>query len=280
MLHIATEGPLGMAARRFALRNDFPFTTAYHTRFPEYVHARLRLPLSWSYAWLRRFHGASNGVMAPDAGRGRRSRRQRFQNVKLWSRGVDADVFHPQPSKRLNSAPPIFLYVGRVAVEKNVEAFLELDLPGSKWVVGTGPALERIRARFPQVNYLGVLDREELAKVYAAADVFVFPSKTDTFGLVLLEAMACGLPVAAYPVTGPRDVIGDFEGRRAARRPAHRLPRSAEAQSRGCAGPRAAVHLARGHRAVLRPPASAQARGGGPGVRLIPQGKQSVAPVH
>jgi glycosyltransferase involved in cell wall biosynthesis len=132
-----------------------------------------------------------------------------FQNVKLWSRGVDADIFHPQPSKRLNSAPPIFLYVGRVAVEKNVEAFLELELPGSKWVVGTGPALERIRNRFPQVNYLGLLDRDELAKVYAAADVFVFPSKTDTFGLVLLEAMACGLPVAAYPVTGPRDVIGD-----------------------------------------------------------------------
>ncbi len=132
-----------------------------------------------------------------------------FENVKLWSRGVDADIFHPQASKRLDSTPPIFLYVGRVAVEKNVEAFLELDLPGSKWVVGTGPALERIRERFPQVNYLGLLDREELAKVYAAADVFVFPSKTDTFGLVLLEAMACGLPVAAYPVTGPRDVIGN-----------------------------------------------------------------------
>ena len=132
-----------------------------------------------------------------------------FENVRLWSRGVDADIFHPQPSKRLDSKPPIFLYVGRVAVEKNVEAFLELELPGSKWVVGTGPALERIRARFPSVNYLGLLDREELAKVYAAADVFVFPSKTDTFGLVLLEAMACGLPVAAYPVTGPRDVIGD-----------------------------------------------------------------------
>jgi glycosyltransferase involved in cell wall biosynthesis len=127
----------------------------------------------------------------------------------LWSRGVDADVFHPQQAKRLNSAPPIFLYVGRVAVEKNVEAFLELDLPGSKWVVGAGPALERIRARFPKVNYLGLLDREELAQVYSSADVFVFPSKTDTFGLVLLEAMACGLPVAAYPVTGPRDVIGN-----------------------------------------------------------------------
>jgi glycosyltransferase involved in cell wall biosynthesis len=208
VLHIATEGPLGMAARRFALRNDFPFTTAYHTRFPEYVHARLRLPLSWSYAWLRHFHGPSKGVMAPTQVVVDDLVANGFKNVKLWSRGVDADVFRPQPSQRLNSTPPIFLYVGRVAVEKNVEAFLELDLPGSKWVVGAGPALERIRECFPRVNYLGLLDREELAKVYASADVFVFPSKTDTFGLVLLEAMACGLPVAAYPVTGPRDVIG------------------------------------------------------------------------
>ena len=132
-----------------------------------------------------------------------------FRNVRLWSRGVDQSIFRPQESRRLDSAPPIYLYVGRVAVEKNVEAFLELDLPGSKWVVGTGPAIDGIRARFPQANYLGLLDREELARVYAAADVFVFPSRTDTFGLVLLEAMACGLPVAAYPVTGPRDVIGD-----------------------------------------------------------------------
>jgi glycosyltransferase involved in cell wall biosynthesis len=209
VLHIATEGPLGMAARRFALRNDFPFTTAYHTRFPEYVHARLRVPLSWSYAWLRRFHGPSRAVMAPTQVVVDDLVANGFERVRLWSRGVDADIFHPQACRRLDSAPPIFLYVGRVAVEKNVEAFLELDLPGSKWVVGAGPALARIRARFPKVNYLGLLDREELAQVYASADVFVFPSKTDTFGLVLLEAMACGLPVAAYPVTGPRDVIGN-----------------------------------------------------------------------
>jgi glycosyltransferase involved in cell wall biosynthesis len=209
VLHIATEGPLGMAARRFALRNDFPFTTAYHTRFPEYVHARFRLPLSWSYAWLRHFHGPSKGVMAPTQVVVDDLKANGFTNTRLWSRGVDTDIFHPQASKRLDSTPPIFLYVGRVAVEKNVEAFLELDLPGSKWVVGTGPALDGIRQRHPRVNYLGLLDREELAKVYASADVFVFPSKTDTFGLVLLEAMACGLPVAAYPVTGPRDVIAD-----------------------------------------------------------------------
>ena len=179
--------------------------------------------------------------------------------MRLWSRGVDTDVFHPQPSKRLDSTPPIFLYVGRVAVEKNVEAFLELDLPGSKWVVGTGPALEGIRQRYPNVNYLGLLDREELAKVYAAADVFVFPSKTDTFGLVLLEAMACGLPVAAYPVTGPRDVIADSkagvldEDLRAACLGALELDRE---DARGARG---AVHLARGHRAIPGPPASAQA---------------------
>jgi glycosyltransferase involved in cell wall biosynthesis len=209
VLHIATEGPLGMAARSFALRHDFPFTTAYHTRFPEYVHARFRIPNSWSYAWLRRFHGKSRAVMAPTQVVVDDLVANGFERVKLWSRGVDHEIFRPQDSKRLNSAPPIFLYVGRVAVEKNVEAFLELDLPGSKWVVGTGPAIDRIRERHPQANYLGVLEREELAKVYASADVFVFPSKTDTFGLVLLEAMACGLPVAAYPVTGPRDVIGD-----------------------------------------------------------------------
>ena len=209
VVHIATEGPLGLAARRFALRHDFPFTTAYHTRFPEYLYARLRLPLSWSYAWLRHFHGKSRAVMAPTQVVVDDLVANGFQNVKLWSRGVDAEIFRPQPSKRLDSEPPIFLYVGRVAVEKNVEAFLELELPGSKWVVGTGPALERIREKFPKANYLGVLERDELARVYAAADVFVFPSRTDTFGLVLLEAMACGLPVAAYPVTGPRDVIGD-----------------------------------------------------------------------
>lgn len=209
VLHIATEGPLGLAARRFALRNDFPFTTAYHTRFPEYVHARFRIPQSWSYAWLRWFHGKSRAVMAPTQVVVDDLVANGFQNVRLWSRGVDADIFRPRSSRRLDTAHPIYLYVGRVAVEKNVAAFLELDLPGSKWVVGEGPALARLKARYPSVNYLGVLEREDLAMVYAAADVFVFPSRTDTFGLVLLEAMACGLPVAAYPVTGPRDVLGD-----------------------------------------------------------------------
>ena len=208
-LHIATEGPLGMAARRFALRRRLPFTTAYHTRFPEYVRARIGMPLAWTYSFLRWFHGPSESVMAPTEVVRRDLESYGFRNVVTWSRGVDLEIFKPRKSERLKSEPPIFLYVGRVAVEKNIEAFLELELPGSKWVVGVGPALQGIRARYPKVNYLGVLDQQELAQVYAAADVFVFPSKTDTFGLVLLEAMACGLPVAAYPVTGPLDVIGD-----------------------------------------------------------------------
>ncbi|QKE42008.1 MAG: glycosyltransferase family 1 protein [Ferrovum myxofaciens] len=208
-LHIATEGPLGMAARAYALRQNLPFTTAYHTRFPEYVRARFALPLSWTYAFLRWFHGPSRAVMAPTPVVQKDLQRQGFKRVVLWSRGVDLEIFRSERGRRLDSAPPIFLYVGRVAVEKNVEAFLSLDLPGSKWVVGEGPALPRLRQRYPKVNYLGVLNLQALAAVYASADVFVFPSKTDTFGLVLLEALACGCPVAAYPVTGPLDVIGD-----------------------------------------------------------------------
>ncbi len=210
-LHIATEGPLGMAARAYALRSKMAFTTAYHTRFPEYVKARFAIPLSWTYAFLRWFHGPSHAVMAPTPVVVKDLKAYGFDNVVLWSRGVDLEIFRVQQVNRLNTAPPIFLYVGRVAVEKNVDAFLDLDLPGSKWVAGDGPALARIKQAHPEVNYLGVLDQHELAEVYASADVFVFPSRTDTFGLVLLEAMACGCPVAAYPVTGPLDVIGHSE---------------------------------------------------------------------
>jgi glycosyltransferase involved in cell wall biosynthesis len=208
-IHIATEGPLGLSARAYAVRNRLPFSTAYHTRFPEYVHARTGIPISWTYAFLRWFHGPSMAVMAPTIVVKDDLEKFGFTNVVLWSRGVDTEVFNMQESKVLNSAHPIFLYVGRVAVEKNINAFLEIDLPGSKWVVGDGPAMAKIKQQYPNVNYLGVLNQPELAKVYAAADVFVFPSKTDTFGLVLLEAMACGTPVAAYPVTGPIDVLGD-----------------------------------------------------------------------
>lgn len=207
-LHIATEGPLGLAARRYALDHELPFTTAYHTRFPEYVHARTGIPLVWTYRFLRWFHGPAHAVMAPTPAVKTDLERFGFDNVVLWSRGVDLDVFHVQTSHRLDTAHPIFLYVGRVAVEKNVEAFLQLELPGSKWVVGDGPALAGLRNKYPEAHYLGVMKQPELAEVYASADVFVFPSKTDTFGLVLLEAMACGLPVAAYPVTGPIDVLG------------------------------------------------------------------------
>jgi glycosyltransferase involved in cell wall biosynthesis len=208
-IHIATEGPLGLAARQFAMERDMPFTTAYHTRFPEYIRARTGMPLSWTYAFLRWFHRPSRAVMAPTEVVRKDLVANGFKRVVLWSRGVDLDIFKPRNVNRLKTAPPMFLYVGRVAVEKNVEAFLALDLPGSKWVAGAGPALAGLRARYPKVNYLGVLSQLELAEVYASADVFVFPSKTDTFGLVLLEAMACGLPVAAYPVTGPLDVIGN-----------------------------------------------------------------------
>jgi len=207
-LHIATEGPLGLAARRYARKHGLPFTTAYHTRFPEYVQARFGVPLSWTYRFLHWFHGASQAVMAPTPVVKQDLEKFGFDKVVLWTRGVDLDIFHPMESKVLDTTRPIFLYVGRVAVEKNVEAFLELDLPGSKWVAGTGPILEKLKAQYPDANYLGVLSQAELAKVYAAADVFVFPSKTDTFGLVLLEALACGTPVAAYPVTGPVDVLG------------------------------------------------------------------------
>ena len=208
-IHIATEGPLGMSARAYAIKNKLPFSTAYHTRFPEYVKARTGIPLAWTYKFLHWFHGPSQAVMAPTVVVKNDLEKYGFTNVTLWTRGVDLDVFQFQESKVLDTARPIYLYVGRVAIEKNIEAFLELDLPGSKWVVGDGPALEGIRKKYPDVNYLGVLNQTELAKVYAAADVFVFPSKTDTFGLVLLEAMACGLPVAAYPVTGPIDVLGN-----------------------------------------------------------------------
>ncbi len=210
-LHIATEGPLGVAARAYALRCGLPFTTAYHTRFPEYVHARIGVPLSITYRFLRWFHGQARAVLVPT--RVVKEDLEAFgfapERVVLWSRGVELDLFKPGRPMPHDLAKPIFLYVGRVAVEKNIEAFLALDLPGSKWVAGEGPLLARLKAQYPQVRFTGVLKQLELAALYNAADVFVFPSRTDTFGLVLLEALACGCPVAAYPVTGPIDVIGD-----------------------------------------------------------------------
>ena len=210
-IHIATEGPLGIAARAYALRHGLPYTTAYHTRFPEYVRARIGLPLSVTYRFLRWFHGPAEAVMVPTEVVRRDLMAFGFPSSKvvMWSRGVDLDIFKPGPEMPHDLTKPIFLCVGRVAVEKNIEAFLRLDLPGTKWVAGDGPALAKLKAEFPEVHFTGVLDQFELATLYNAADVFVFPSRTDTFGLVLLEAMACGCPVAAYPVTGPVDVIGD-----------------------------------------------------------------------
>jgi glycosyltransferase involved in cell wall biosynthesis len=210
-LHIATEGPLGLAARAAAMRKGLPFTTAYHTRFPEYVHARLRLPLSMTYRFLRWFHGPARSIMVPTKVVKADLEAAGFdpQRVVLWSRGVDLNIFSPGRATPHTLRPPVFLYVGRVAVEKNIEAFLALDLPGSKWVAGDGPLRARLQRAHPNVRFTGVVDQLALAALYNAADVFVFPSRTDTFGLVLLEAMACGCPVAAYPVTGPIDVIGD-----------------------------------------------------------------------
>ncbi len=210
-IHIATEGPLGIAARAYALRHGLPYTTAYHTRFPEYVRARTALPLSVTYRFLCWFHGRAEAVMVPTEVVRRDLIEYGFpaEKVVLWSRGVDLDIFKSGPPMAHDLSKPIFLCVGRVAVEKNIEAFLRLDLPGTKWVAGDGPALAKLRAEFPEVHFTGVLNQLELATLYNAADVFVFPSRTDTFGLVLLEAMACGCPVAAYPVTGPVDVIGD-----------------------------------------------------------------------
>ena len=231
VVHVATEGPLGLAARRAALRLGVPLTTAYHTRFPEYVKARFGIPLALTYRYLRWFHGAARVTLVPTAVVRADLAARGFGRLALWSRGVDSRVFHPREGQRLAGEPPIFLYVGRVAVEKNIDAFLRLDLPGTKWVVGEGPELERISRDYPQVRFLGVLTQDRLAEVYSGADVFVFPSRTDTFGLVLIEALACGCPVAAYPVTGPLDVIGDApagaldEDLRAACLAALRIPR-------------------------------------------------------
>jgi glycosyltransferase involved in cell wall biosynthesis len=210
-IHISTEGPLGLAARRYCLRQGLAFTTAYHTRFPEYVWARFRVPLALTYGWLRRFHGAGQAMMVATAAVERELARRGFRNLRRWTRGVDTELFTPDradaPWREL--ARPIFLTVGRLAVEKNIEDFLALDLPGSKVVVGDGPLLADMRRRYPEVNFLGRREGADLARCYASADVFVFPSRTDTFGLVLLEALAAGLPVAAFPVPGPIDVIGD-----------------------------------------------------------------------
>ena len=207
-IHIATEGPIGWAARRYGLERGRLFTTGYHTRFPEYVRARTLIPEDWTYQLLRHFHAPSAAVMAPTPSMRDELTRRGFARVRVWTRGVDHAAFRPRPGADLGLPRPVFLYVGRIAIEKNLEALLALDLPGSTVLVGEGPARERLARRFPHAHFLGVRFGEALAQIYASADAFVFPSRTDTFGVVLLEALASGLPVAAYPAPGPLDVIG------------------------------------------------------------------------
>src|SRR3954453_19018097 len=212
-LHIATEGPLGLAARRWAKRTGFAFTTAFHTRFAEYIHARTGMPIRPIYAWMRRFHGAGQGTMVATQSLRDELASRGFLNIRSWSRGVDLDLFKPFPREEWDLPRPIFIYVGRVAVEKNISAFLDLDLPGSKVVVGDGPQRAPLQRAHRNATFAGPRYGEALACAYAGADVFVFPSLTDTFGLVLLESLACGTPVAAFPVTGPKDVLADAGGK-------------------------------------------------------------------
>ncbi|MGY8664693.1 glycosyltransferase family 1 protein [Bradyrhizobium sp. UFLA05-109] len=207
-IHIATEGPIGVMVRRYCRQHKLPFTTSFHTRFPEYVRARVPVPGSLIWRALRRFHAPSRAVMAATPALARELSERGFDNVVLWPRGVDNKLFYPRAIDLCFPAP-VFLCVGRVAVEKNLQAFLDLELPGTKVIVGDGPARAGLEQAYPQAIFLGEKHGEALAEIYAAADVFVFPSRTDTFGLVLLEALASGLPVAAFPVKGPRDVIGD-----------------------------------------------------------------------
>jgi glycosyltransferase involved in cell wall biosynthesis len=209
-IHIATEGTIGLSARAICLTRSIPFTTSFHTRFPEYVNARFPfVPTSIVYRFLRWFHGPATAMMVATPSLKQELETHGFRNVRIWSRGVDVNVFRPAATHDLPYARPIWLYVGRVAVEKNIEAFLALDLPGTKVVIGEGPARAKLERAYPEAHFLGPKTGEDLVRHYAASDVFVFPSKTDTFGLVMLEALACGVPVAAYPVQGPRDVIGD-----------------------------------------------------------------------
>ena len=207
-IHIATEGPIGLAARWCCQRQGRIFTTSYHTRFPEYISARARIPERWTYAALRWFHAPAAVVMVPTPTIRDELGRHGFARLKVWSRGVDHSLFRPRPTSVLDLPRPIFLYVGRIAVEKNLGALLSLDLPGSTVIVGDGPSRASLERRYPHAHFLGARSGESLAQIYASADVFVFPSRTDTFGIVLIEALASGLPVAAYPVAGPLDVIG------------------------------------------------------------------------
>ncbi|NNU43259.1 glycosyltransferase family 4 protein [Ramlibacter montanisoli] len=212
-IHLATEGPLGWSARRYCLRRGLAFTTAFHTKFPEIVNAAVKVPLRWGYALMRHFHAPSSGVMVPTPSVLQMLEARGFRNLRAWTHGVDTRLFAfsgaPRTFPGLEDAPrPLLLFVGRVSYEKNIEAFLRMPFAGTKVVCGVGPVEDQLRKRYPEARWVGLLPRPELAKLYAAADLFVFPSRADTFGLVMAEAMACGTPVAAYPVDGPLTVLG------------------------------------------------------------------------
>lgn len=206
-IHIATEGPLGQAARRWCLHHGVVFTTSYHTRFPEYLRLRAPVPTRWTYAWLRRFHGAAHRTMVRTRTQKKELATRGFQHLEVWPGGVDTQLFRPRKERALRLPGPIALYSGRVAREKSLDDFLSTSFPGSKVIVGDGPERAALQARFPEAHFLGYHHGESLARLVASADVFVFPSRTDTLGLVMLEAMACGVPVAAFPVPGPQDVV-------------------------------------------------------------------------
>lgn len=206
-IHIATEGSLGMAARRYCRRNGLPFTTAYHTQFPEYLRTRAPIPINTSYAFLRRFHNAACRTFVSTRSQQKLLEQHGFRNIVRWGRGVDTDTFRPDQPAVLDEARPIWIYAGRISVEKGLEDFLRMDIPGTKVLVGDGPDRKALEQKWPDAIFAGYRFGDELAGYLTSADVFVFPSKTDTFGLVMVEAMACGLPVAAYPVTGPVDVV-------------------------------------------------------------------------
>jgi glycosyltransferase involved in cell wall biosynthesis len=207
-IHIATEGPLGIAARKYCLKNKLAFTTSFHTLFAEYVNLRFKIPVTWGYGFLRWFHAPAKKVMVATPSIESDLVTRGFKNNFVrWSRGVDPDFYHPRDKAFLSLPRPVSMFVGRVAIEKNIEAFLSLDMPGTKMVVGDGPQLKELKAKFPDAVFVGFLTGEPLAKHMAAADVLVFPSLTDTFGIVMLDALASGIPVAAFPVIGPLDVI-------------------------------------------------------------------------
>lgn len=206
-IHICTEGPLGLLARSYCLKNDLKFTTSFHTKFPEYINKRFFVPLKWSYAYLKRFHQPASNFMVNTPSMENELQNKGFKNITKWGRGVDVSLFKPTNNTVFDFPRPIQLYVGRVALEKNIDAFLEIENVGTKVVVGDGPQLKELRSKYKEAVFLGSKSQDELADYYSSADVTVFPSKTDTLGMTNLESMACGTPVAGFPVPGPIDLI-------------------------------------------------------------------------